>query len=65
MVFHTGFFICCISFVIWYNLQMSYFVEYSPISFADLEKLTQTAQDRITKKLIGWLIILTKSYLKH
>jgi mRNA interferase RelE/StbE len=33
---------------------MTYFVEYSPSSFADLEKLTQTAQDRITKK-IDWL----------
>lgn len=34
---------------------MTYFVEYSPSSFADLEKLTQTAQDRITQK-IDWLI---------
>jgi mRNA interferase RelE/StbE len=33
---------------------MTYFVEYSPSSFADLEKLTQTVQDRITKK-IDWL----------
>ncbi len=34
---------------------MTYFVEYSPSSFADLEKLTQTVQAHITKK-IDWLI---------
>ena len=34
---------------------MTYFVEYTPSSFADLEKLNKTSQDRITKK-IDWLI---------
>jgi mRNA interferase RelE/StbE len=34
---------------------MTYFVEYSPSSFADLEKLTRTVQECITKK-IDWLI---------
>ncbi|MEI6332102.1 MAG: hypothetical protein WCP16_22915 [Pseudanabaena sp. ELA645] len=33
---------------------MIYVVQYSPSSFVDLEKLTQTAQDRIIKK-IDWL----------
>jgi mRNA-degrading endonuclease RelE of RelBE toxin-antitoxin system len=40
---------------------MSYLIEYEPEAIADLEKLTQTVRERIVKRLIGWLRVLTKS----